>query len=86
MTTEELRNSINKKYKTGQTVVMKKREPQTGRLIKKFKVKILGFYPYFVLTLHNGFNETFTYYDFYDLTRKDDAFDKGRFETNLLPQ
>lgn len=86
MTTEELRIRISKKYKSGQTVVMKKREPQTGRVIKKFKVKILCFYPYFVLTLHNGFKETFTYYDFYDLTRKDDVFDKGRLETNLLPQ
>jgi hypothetical protein len=74
VTTEELRIRISKKYKAGQTVVMKKREPQTGRVIKKFKVKILGFYPRFVLTIRNGFNETFTYYDFYDLTRKDDAY------------
>lgn len=74
MNSNDFKENISKRYNLGQTVLMKKRDQKTGVVVKRFKVKILGFYPHFVLTLRNGFKETFTYYDFYDLTRKDDAY------------
>ena len=60
-------NKIQQRYKIGQIVNMRRRSDD-GKILKRFKVKILGFYPYFVLTERNGFRECFTYCDFEQLT------------------
>jgi hypothetical protein len=68
VTAEELRQEIYSRYCVGQVVNMRKRDVNTDKIIKRFKVTILGFYPYFVLTERNGFKESFTYADFISLT------------------
>jgi 3-methyladenine DNA glycosylase Tag len=45
-----------------------RRRSDDGKILKRLKVKILGFYPNFVLTERNGFKECFTYWDFEQLT------------------
>lgn len=69
MTAEELRQEIYSQYCVGQVVNMRKRDVNTDKIIKQFKVAIKGFYPYFVLCERDGFNESFTYSDFKELTR-----------------
>lgn len=60
-------NKIQQRYKIGQTVNMRQRNDD-GKILKRFKVKILGFYPNFVLTERKGFKECFTYWGFEQLT------------------
>jgi hypothetical protein len=69
LTAEELRQEIYSRYCVGQVINMRKRDPNTDKIVKQFKVTILEFYPYFVLTERDGFKESFTYQDFKSLTR-----------------
>lgn len=68
MIAEDLRQEIYSRYCVGQVVSMQKRNPNTNKVVKQFKVAIKGFYPYFVLCERDGFNESFTYQDFISLT------------------
>jgi hypothetical protein len=69
LTTDELRQDIFSRYYVGQVVNMRKRDPNTDKIVKRFKITILGFYPHFVLTEKNGAKECFTYADYKYLTR-----------------
>ena len=67
ITLTQLRNKITSLYQPGQIVNMRKRNDK-GEIYARFKVKILEFYPYFVLTERRGHKECFTYADFEILT------------------
>lgn len=69
MKIEELRTNIQSRYKVGQIVNMRRRDPNTDKITKRFKVAIKGFYTYLILTEKNGFRECYTYSDFKELTR-----------------
>ncbi len=69
MTFSELRDKIRKRYKVGQVVNMRERNIK-GDIVRRFKAKIITYYPYTVSCDVDGHAESFTYYDFMVLTRK----------------
>lgn len=69
MTQKELKNKIIKKYTPGQIVNMRRRGKEDGHILKRFKAKILKFYPYHVSCMVNGYIESFTYWDMDNLTK-----------------
>jgi hypothetical protein len=61
------REKIQRRYKPGQIIRMCRRDDK-GNIIKRYKVKIIDFYPYHVLVERNGFRESYTYWDMEQLT------------------
>ncbi len=63
----DIRNFVNKNYKLGQIVKLKINDnDRHGK--EKISVKILGFYSEHVLLEHNGYIESFRYWDFIRMT------------------
>ncbi|MDF2844761.1 MAG: hypothetical protein K0R00_3187 [Herbinix sp.] len=67
MTIEQIKHIVRSKFKIGQkvTLTLNVTEKNEG---DKIKVKILRFYPNFVLTEKNGTKESFRYWDFLKAT------------------
>lgn len=69
MKIDDYKADIQTRYKVGQVVNMRRRNPDTDKIVKRFKVTINAFYEHFILTEKNGFRECYTYPDFKELTR-----------------
>lgn len=66
MTAAELREKVTKKYKEGQSVKIK-RLSEDKRKVLSIDARIEKFYMNTVLTRHDGYLESFTYWEFLQL-------------------
>lgn len=69
MTSEELRNEVQKKYNVGDIIILKTWDNES-KLKSKIKAKIIEFYPSYVLLEINGFKECYKYWDILNMTEE----------------
>ena len=65
MTAAEIRNEVTKKYHEGQELSLRVKGERGSYSIK---AKIIKFNPNSILTEHNGYKESFAYWEFLQMT------------------
>jgi hypothetical protein len=78
LTTAEIKNQVTCKYQEGQQITLWIMKGEKGTPTP-IKVKILTFNPNSVLTEHNGYKESFSYWEVKTLSAKPLAKDKEVF-------
>lgn len=69
MNSNDYRNMVKGRYKVGQMVSFRIKEADRHGGVE-IRVKIIGFYPDFILTERNGCKESYRYLEFLQLTSK----------------
>lgn len=69
MTNEGLRIEVQKRYKQGDTIILKTWDIE-GKLKDKIKAIIIEFYPSYVLLEISGFKECYKYWDIIKMTQE----------------
>jgi hypothetical protein len=76
LTSSELRADITERFAIGQTVGLWLKSEEKAKEAVEVKVKIVWFYPAFVLTEKNGIKESYSYFDFRNRLNKPEKVEK----------